>query len=182
MRISSFVTALALVSACLAARADSFDFTFGNPSNSFSGSGVLTTGTLEAPGEYSIASVTGTAETTVNGRNLAINSILAPGTFPTPSNGGSFPANDNTLFVTNGIGSLDGDGLSFILNNGAQINLYNPQGSADDALLDQANGTIVSEDVPITITAVSPVPEPSTFTLLCAGLLGVAGAVKRRVA
>ena len=171
-----------LTSASLAAHADSFDFTFGNSSSPFSGSGVLTTGTLEAPGEYLIASVTGTAETAPNGRNLVINSILAPGAFPTPSNGGSFPANDNTLFVTNGIGSLDGNGLSFILSNGAQINLYNPSGSANDALLERANGTDVAEDVPITIAAVAPIPEPSSFTLLGVGLLGVIGVVKRSVA
>ncbi len=182
MRISSFVTAMALASACLAARADSFNFTFGSSSSSFSGSGVLTTGTLEAPGEYSIASLTGTAETVPHGSNLTVNSLLAPGAFPTPSNGGSFPANDNTLFVTNGVGSLDGDGLAFILSNGAQINLYNPNGSADDALLERANGTTVFEDVPITISAVAPVPETSGFTLLFTGLLGVVGGVKRRIA
>ena len=105
MRISSFVTAMALVSACLAARADSFNFIFGNSSSSFSGSGVLTTGTLVAPGEYLIASVTGTAATVLHGPNLVVSSILAPGTFPTISNGGTFPANDNVLFVTNGVGS-----------------------------------------------------------------------------
>ncbi len=182
MRISSFVTAMALVSVSLAARADSFDFTFGNSSSSFSGSGVLTTGTLEAPGEYLIASLTGTAATVPHGPNYVINSILAPGTFPTVSNGGSFPANDNVLFVTNGVGSLDGNGLSFILRNGAQINLYNPDGSADDALLERANGTTVFEDVPITIAEVAPVPELSSFTLLGTGLLGVAGVVKRRIA
>jgi hypothetical protein len=125
MRLISFVAVAALISFSFAARADTFDFTFGNSSSSFSGSGVLTTGTLEAPGEYSISSVTGTAKTTPNGPNLFINSILAPGTFPTISNGNSFPANDNVLFVTTGVGSLDGNGLSFILSNGAQINLYN---------------------------------------------------------
>jgi hypothetical protein len=182
MRLISFVAVAALISFSFAARADTFDFTFGNSSSSFSGSGVLTTGTLEAPGEYSISSVTGTAKTTPNGPNLFINSILAPGTFPTISNGNSFPANDNVLFVTKGIGSLDGNGLSFILGNGAQINLYNPDGSAADALLERANGTDVSENVTISITAVAPIPEPSSFALLCTGLLGVAGMVKRRLA
>ncbi len=182
MRLSSFVAAISLLSASLAARADSFDFTFGNASSSFSGSGVLKTGTLEAPGEYSIASVTGTAETAPHGANLVINSVLAPGTFPTVTNGGTFPANDDVLFVTDGVGSLDGNGLAFILSNGAQIDLYDPSGSNADALLERANGKDVFEDVPITITAVTSTPEPSTIALLGTGLLGFAGMVKRRLA
>ena len=182
MRLSPLVPAVVLLTASLAAHADSFDFTFGNSSSLFSGSGVLTTGTLEAPGEYPIVAVTGNAATTPNGLNLVISSILAPGIFPTPANGGSFPANDNTLFVNKGIGSLDGNGLSFILSNGAQINLYNPDGFANDARLKPASGPNVSEYVPITITAVAPTPEPSTFALLGTGLLVGAGAAKRRFA
>ena len=155
MRLLSLVAIAACVSASFTARADTFNFTFGNPSNTFSGFGVLTTGTAEAPGEFLISSVTGTAETVSHGPNLAITSILPPGTFPTITNGGSFPANDNTLFVTNGTGSLDGNGLSFILSDGSQINLYNPEGSAADALLQQANGAEFTENVPVAITAVA---------------------------
>ena len=179
MRLRSFVTAVVLFSANLAGHADSFNFSFGNASSPFSGLGVLTTGALIAPGEYLLKTVTGTAKTSPSGANMMIASILAPGTFPTPTNGGTFPANDNTLFVTNGIGSFDGDGLAFVLSNGAQINLYNPNGSAFDALLERANGATIFENAPFTITATAPTPELSSFTLLATGLLGVAGLVRR---
>jgi hypothetical protein len=179
MRLCSVVAAVAFISTSLVARADSFDFTFGSASSPFSGSGVLTTGALEAPGEYSIASLTGTAETVPNGPMLTITHILAPGVFPTPSNGNSFPANDNTLFVINGVGSLSQDGLSFILSNGAQINLFD-DGPGPDALLERANGTDVLEDASITIGAVAPTPEPSSFALLGTGLLATMGMLKRR--
>ena len=179
MRSVFFVSAAALLSVGIMARADTFNLSFGSSSSVFTGSGILTTGAAEAPGEYLITSVTGTAETTANGPDLVIRSILAPGVFPTPTNGGTFPANDNTLFVTNGLGNLSQDGLSFILGNGAQINLYD-DGLGDDALLERTNGSDVYEDATITITAVASTPEPASVALLGTGMLGVAGIVKRR--
>ena len=179
MRLCFSLAAVALLSASFAAHADTLDFTFGNSSNAFSGSGLLTIGTAEVADEYVVTSVAGEARLTPNGPEVAISSILAPGLFPTATNGGSFPANDNTIFLTNGIGTLSQDGLSFVLTNGAQVNLFN-DGPGNDAFLD--NGLTSSEDVPITIEAIASTPEPSSFALLGTGLLTAACVAKRRLA
>ncbi len=178
MRFPVLLAAAVFCSTGVAAHAESFNFNFGTSSSAFSGAGILTTGTQEAAGEYSIISVTGFAETAPNGAHIAITSILAPGSFPTPINGGSFPANDNTLFVNNGIAFLSQDGLSFILNDGAQINLYN-DGPGLDALLRRNTGGDVSEDATVTISAVAQTPEMSSLILLGTGLLAAAPTLKR---
>ena len=180
MRLPSVIAAAVLLPVSLAARADTFDFSFGNSSSSFNGSGVLTTGTLLSPGQYLIASVTGKAQVVPNGPSVDIQSMLPPGAFPTPQNGNLFPANDDVLLVTNGVGSFDQYGLSFLLKDGAQFNLFS--GSINDVLLKPARGANVFENVPITITEAAQTPEPSSFALLGTGLLGVALLAKRHLA
>ena len=159
-----------------AALADTFSFSFGTPGvSTFNGSGTLT-GSLIAPGEYLITAVTGTTNTG-NGTNRPIAGIEAPGTFPTPTNGGSSPANDNDLFFSATSGYyFDQGGLSYSLQNGAQINLFSTFG---EELL-RANGTnVILQAEPITITTVTP--EPGTLLLMGTGMLGTLGMLRRRL-
>ena len=180
MRPVHLLATLVLASATLAAHADSFVFNFGGASTPLRGSGILTTGTMEAPGEYSIASLSGTAST-LGSPTVLTSSLLTAGTFPTIANGNNFPANDNVLFVTNGVGSFDGYGLSLLLSNGTQINFYNPSGSTNNTFFELPSSTTYFANLPVSITPAAATPEPSSIALFATGLLGAAGAVRRRL-
>lgn len=173
MRLLSFVAAAAVLSASLSARADTFDFSFGKASSAFSGSGTLT-GSLISTDEYLITAVTGTTQTGNSVEHTI--SIEQPGTFPTDANGGYTPPNDNDLFLIGGKYTFDAGGLSYLLDNGAQVNLA--IGSFE--LLKRKGGATVIETRPISITAVTP--EPSSLVLLGTGVLGILGVTKRRFA
>jgi len=159
------VAVLGAVVSVTAAHADTFDFSFGNTSSTFFGSGDFTA-TLTSPGVYTITSVSGTTNTGAG--NKAISGIEAPG---------SFEGNDNLLNDVGGVYNFDAFGLSYDLANGAQINIYlGPSGDAE--ILERAGGTYVDEAVPYPISAT---PEPGSLLLMGTGLLGGLSVLRRRM-
>ena len=163
MKFTRFAFA-ALALACVgstAALADTFSFNFGTAGvSAFNGSGTLT-----APGQYLITSVTGTTNTG-NGTKLVISGIDGLNTFE---------GNDNILFLTAGSFFFDDGGLSYSLANGAMVNLFLGSGE----ILERVSGVTVSQSAPINITAVTP--EPSTLLLMGTGMLGTLGVLRRRL-
>lgn len=182
MRLLSSVLVLALCGIAASAHAGTFQFSFGSSSSAFSGSGLLTTGDAIAPSEYYITAISGTARVAPNTSSLNIASLLQSGSFPTPSNGGTFPANDNVLFAINNAAHPDEYGFSFLVNGGAQINLFNDGPGVNALLLPSGSTTLQSEATTLSITPIAPTPEPSSLALLSTGLLGVAITLKRRLA
>jgi hypothetical protein len=167
-RLFALPAVLALTS--LAAHADTFDWTLTGPAASLGGLPEIGSGTLTTTlsnGQWDVSSITGS----IGGS--AITSLT------------NFDGADNLFFPATTL--LDTLGLGVETANGTQYDIFSffaP--NSTDITPGNNYGEIVSIGGfgvgTFAATDNSAVPEPSTFVMLGTGLLGAAGAIRRKLA
>jgi hypothetical protein len=160
-----FCTIVAAALSVQSAKADDFTISFDGGPLGYSGAGVFVGTYNSSEGGYDISSV-------LSG------SVTDPGFGTSDITGLSTYAGADQILYHPGGPFFDGNGLSFALANGVDINLYDiivgPGDYIDSALQSNPGG-----DIPEQATfAVSP--EPSSFILFGTAALGLAGLLFRR--
>lgn len=177
-RFSLALGALALATLCAqTSKADTFSFSF--TGFSFNGAGTITATKEGNTNVYDVTGITGTS----NGQTIT--GLLGIGTFDN---------NDNKLYDPgNFFGTLDFDqqGISYTIGTGGNVSEVNlAEGSgifflnefADLNAPGRGNDKLEQINFEVTkISSTSPVPEPGTLALLGTGILGAAGAIRRRL-
>lgn len=171
--------ALAMLPAS-SALADTFDFSFAGAE--FWGSGTFTA-THQSGNQWLVTGVTGSVSSILG--TDAIDSLLAPGSYPVGAP--LIGPNDNILLDPPGPGFgpayFDSNGVAFELLGGIDVDLNDTWGFENAAA--GFNGNINAEEltsVCITHEDPSPTPEPGSLFLFGTGILGVAGALRRKIA
>jgi PEP-CTERM motif len=187
MRFKLFVAATALLSASIAAHADtvSFDFTYSSTSGDVAGE------TATGNGSFTVSYTPGLRTGTLSAFSFTdtIDSSDGDSTFLYT---GLNAVSSSTIILT-----LGGDIASAMITTDREFGTDAGFGSVDFVLQDIAGaindstsaGTIAPDSIAgnttgggtVTLVATTS-PEPSSFFLLATGLLGVAGVMKRRFA
>jgi hypothetical protein len=180
-RFSLALGAFALAILCTqSSKADTFSFSFaGIP-------GILTPDPFSGSGTFTAIEIGNTDKWTVKNVSGSVGDLFSSSAITGLLGVNKFDGNDNILIYPGegifGGKFFDSDGVSFSLNNGNDINL-------EDGGLEQAFGGSPKGDQEFELDIIDvskdpsapAVPEPSTLALFGTGVLGVAGAIRRRV-
>ena|ERR1700749_1622857 len=182
---------LALSVALLAPLASATTITFsGTDAQGDTFSGTLTADHGSAPGTYAITGASGTVDRVPPGAGtVGIDSSVSAFGGPWSINNPAIsPANfymfDNIFY--SGTGNADGDpfdhtGLLLVLDGGLEVNIYCATGT-QNCYFAENDGFGQSQITSMSVSVVTaPTPEPGTLALFGTGVLGLAGAMRRRI-